>query len=340
MGKLCLMPRLVSQWERFYMQYTTKLLKKYIKIHLKLIIVLIAFFSIGFFIPGFLSAVNLLNLVRQSSIVAICAVGVTMVIITRGIDLSSGGIISFCGMLNGMLMLSGLSIPISILITLAVGCLLGATNGFLISKLNVPPFIGTFVLGQIAVSLALVLRSGRSIGGFPAAYTFIGNGMILGVPLPNIIMLLFMTFGALLLAKSAFGNHVYAIGHSDATARDEGIAIKKVKVIVYAISGFCAASSGLLLSAQMDTAHPTQGEQFQLDAIAACIIGGVNISGGEGKVINSVIGAVLIGVIRNSLNLLGLHPFMQNVAVGSVIIVIVAISIFNKQVTLRKEKAY
>jgi ribose/xylose/arabinose/galactoside ABC-type transport system permease subunit len=300
----------------------------------------IAFLLIGFSIPRFMTPANLLNIIRQSSIIGICSIGVTMIIITRGIDLSTGGIISLCGMLNGSLLLAGVSLPVSLFITLMAGGLWGTMDGFLIARLNVPPFICTFVFGQIAQSVALILKKGRSIGGFPDSYVFLGNGTIAGIPLPDLIMVAMLAGGALLLSYTAFGNHVYAIGHSDTVAREEGINIRKVKIIVYIIAGFCTAVSGVLLSAQMDAAHPTQGEQYQLDTIAACIIGGVNVAGAEGKILNSILGALLIGAVRNALNMLGLHPFIQNMVVGTIIIIIVAISIFNKQMKLRREKTY
>jgi ribose transport system permease protein len=307
--------------------------------YLKILAIIVVFVLIGVLVPGFLNPVNLLNVVRQSSIVGICAMAVAMVIIIRGIDLSTGGIISLCGLMNGVLLLGGVSLPIALIATLATGCFLGFMDGFIIAKLRVPAFIGTYVFGQVAQSLALLMKEGRSIGNFPSAYVFIGNGKILGIPFPDIIMVVFFIILTLLLSKTAFGNHVYALGHSDAVVREEGVNIDKIKIIVFSISGFCAAISGIILSAQMNTAHPTQGEQYLLDSIAACIIGGVSLEGGEGKIIHAFVGALLIGAIRNILNLLGLHPFIQNLLIGGVIITLVGINIFNKIRAERKSNS-
>lgn len=308
--------------------------------YIKLFIIVAAFVLIGLFVPGFLNPANLLNVVRQSSIVGICAMAVAMVIITRGIDLSTGGIISLCGLLNGVLLLEGVSLPIALAASLAAGLFLGFMDGLIIAKLRVPAFIGTYVFGQVAQSLALLIKEGRSIGNFPKDYVFIGNGKLFEIPIPDIIMVIFFIVLTLILNRTAFGNHVYALGHSDAVVREEGVNINKIKIIVFSISGFCAAVSGVILSAQMNAAHPTQGEQYLLDSIAACIIGGVSLEGGEGKIVHAFIGALLIGTIRNILNLLGLHPFIQNLMIGGVIIALVAFNMFNKIRVEKKSKSY
>jgi ribose transport system permease protein len=308
--------------------------------HALLLISILLFILVGLMIPNFLSLDNILNVIRQSSIIAIGAVAMTMVIIIRGIDLSTSGIISLCGMITGMLILQGVDVPFAIGIGLFVGMLLGIVSGFIIASIGVPAFIATLVMGQVAQGFALILNNGRSIGGFAESFVFIGNGAFLGIPLSDLIMIAFLLIGIFIMVKTRIGNHIYALGNNETVVKHEGIHVNKLKIFVFGFSGLCAAAAGILLSAQLDTAHPTQGEPFLLDSIAACIIGGVSLMGGSGKVINSVIGALVIGFLRNALNLLGVHPFIQNVLIGSIIITVVAISIFNRNKKIAAARVY
>lgn len=310
------------------------------KKYLLYILPVLAFILVGSFIPNFLQLGNLLNVMRQCSIIAICAIAMTMVIIIKGIDLSVGGQISFCAMVNGLLLLQGVSLPIAMIVGLAAGTLMGMFNGIMVAKLEVPSFITTLVVGQVSYGLALLLNNGRSIGGFQDAYVFMGNGKFLGIPVSDYIMLILVLIGAFIMAKTPFGNHVYALGGNETVVKQEGINTNRIKIMVFAISGSCAAAAGILLSSQLDTVHPMQGEPFQLDTIAACVIGGVNMMGGEGKVAFSLIGALIIGCVRNALNLLGIHPFFQNIIVGAIIIIVVAISIYSKNRKLEASKVY
>lgn len=298
------------------------------------------FIVAGSFIPGFLSIRNLMNVIRQSSIIAICACGMTMVIIIKGIDLSVAGVLSFCAMVNGTLLLRGWDIPLAMLVALGVGTLMGLFNGFMVGRLSIPSFITTLVVGNVGGGLALLLNSGRSIGSFPEAYVFLGNGRLLGIPVSNYIMIVFVVLTAIVMAKSRLGTYIYAMGGNELVVKQQGISTDAINYFVYGFSGFCIAMAGILLSAQLDTVHPTQGEPYQLDAIAACVIGGVSMLGGEGKVLFALLGALVIGFQRNALNLLGIHPFYQNIFVGVIIIVIVAFSINNKRRTLEQSKVF
>jgi ribose/xylose/arabinose/galactoside ABC-type transport system permease subunit len=287
------------------------------------ILPLVCFMVLGSLIPHFLDVSNLLNVVRQSSIIGICAVGMTYVIIIKGIDLSLAGLLAFCPMISGMLMLAGVGLMPSMAAGVAAGIVMGLFNGLMVAKLAVPAFITTLVVGQISQGLALIVNGGRSIGAFPPGFVFIGNGTLLGIPLSDIILIFFLALGFFIQHKTALGNHINALGGNESVLRQEGISASKVQFFVFGFSGFCAAVSGLLLSAQLDTVHPTQGDAYQLDAIAACIIGGVDLAGGRGSIPMAVVGALIIGCLRNALDLLGVHPFMQNVFIGSVIIIIV-----------------
>ncbi len=289
-----------------------------------------AFLLGGALVPNFLKPANLLNVVRQCSIIAICAVGIAPVIITRNIDLSIGGNVTFCGMLTGLLLLNGVPIVIAIVAALVAGVLIGLVSGSLNAFLSVPAFIATLVVGQITQGSAFLLNNGRSFGGFPDGYVFIGNDAILGIPVSNYIMVLVVVIGVILTTRLPISAWIYGLGGNEQVLRNAGVNTAHIKLLVFAFSGCCAAAAGVVLAAQLDTAHPTQGEPYQLDAIAACIMGGVSMSGGEGKIVMVMVGALVIGSIRNILNLLAVHSFYQNILVGVIIIAVVAISMLTR----------
>ena len=297
---------------------------------LKAVAVIAAFLIGGAFVPNFLKPANFLNVIRQCSIIAICAVGVTQVIVIQGIDLSVGGNVTFCGMLAGLMLGRGTPVPLAILGALLCGILIGLSSGALYAFLEVPAFVATLVVGQITQGLAYLFNNGRSIGGFPKAFVFLGNGSLLGIPISDYIMIVFVAAGIFVTTMLPIGTRIYGLGGNEQVLKNGGIDTAKIKLFVFAVSGFCAAAAGVLLAAQLDTAHPTQGEPYQLDAIAACIIGGVSMSGGEGKVIMSMVGALIIGSIRNILNLLAVHSFYQNILVGVIIVTVVAISMLSR----------
>lgn len=303
-------------------------------------LIVMLFLGLGATIPNFLSSRNLLNVVRQNSIISIVAYGMTMVIIVKGIDLAVGGVMSCCAMISGLLMLRNVPVELAIGMGLLVGIIMGAFNGLMVQKLEVPAFITTLVVGQVAGGLALMLNNGRSIGGFPEKYVFIGNGSFLNIPVSNYVTLVFLLFSVVLMSKTRLGTYIYAFGGNETVVKQQGINSARINYFVFAFSGFCAASAGILLSAQLDTVHPTQGGTYQLDAVAACVIGGVNMAGGEGKVYMSLVGALVIGFLRNALNLLGMHPFYQNIIVGVIIILIVAISVSSNRKKLARSRVY
>ena len=303
-------------------------------------IFIIVFIIGASFIPYFLSINNLLNVVRQSAVIAICAVGVSMVIITKGIDLSTGGIISFCAMVSGLLMLNGINIIVSIICGMIMGALVGAVNGILVAKIGVQPFIATLVMGQVTTGIALLLNNGKSIGSLPDEYVFIGNGKFLGVPISVYLMIIFIAIGVYVMSRTRIGNWIYALGGNELVVKQEGLSTAKVLIFTYAFAGFYSSIGGLLLGAQLGTVHPTQGDTFTLDTIAACVIGGINLMGGEGKVIAAFFGAIIISILRNALNMLGMYPFYQNIFVGCILIIVVAISIISKTRRIDESKIF
>lgn len=295
---------------------------------------------VGSQIPNFLSLNNIFNVIRQSSIISLVAYGMTMVIIVKGIDLSVGGVIACCAMISGLMMKSGLPVWLSIVTGLVSGALMGLFNGVMVEKLSVPAFVSTLVVGQVATGMALMLNGGGSLGGFPSKYVFIGNGTILGMPVSNYITFIMCIISTIIMGRTKLGTYIYAYGGNESVVRHQGISTAKINYFVFAFSGLCAAIAGILLSAQMNTVHPTQGGNYQLDAVASCVIGGVNMAGGEGKVYLSLLGALFIGFLRNALNLLGLHPFYQNLVIGFLIIVIVAVSIYSKNKKIEASKVF
>lgn len=300
----------------------------------------VLFIAVGLQIPNYLTVKNIFNVIRQSSIVSLVAYGMTMVIIVKGIDLSVGGIIASCAMISGLMMKSGIPIGICIAAGLLAGIIMGWFNGVMVEKLEVPAFITTLVVGQVANGIALMLNGGGSLGGFPDSYVFLGNGTLLGMPISNYITFAFCIVSALIMGRTRLGTHIYALGGNDMVVKQQGISSAKINYFVFAFSGFCAATAGILLSAQMNTVHPTQGGNYQLDAVAACVIGGVSMAGGEGRVYLSLVGALLIGFLRNGLNLYGLHPFYQNLVIGFIIIIIVAISTFSRNRKIEAAKVF
>ncbi len=295
------------------------------------VIAIALFIVVGLSIPHFLSINNILKVMRTSSIVSIVSFGSAMVIIIKGIDLSVGGLIAVCAMVSGLLMGSGVPMVFAILAGLVTGALLGLFSGIMVEKLEVPAFITTLVIGQLANGLALVLNGGNSLAVSNKAYDFLGNGKILNIPISIFITIFFLLLSYFIMNKTKLGTHIYALGGNKQVVKNQGISTAKINYFVFAFSGICAAAAGILLSAQLNTVHPTQGGNYQLDAVAACVIGGINMAGGEGKVYNAVIGALIIGFLRNALNLIGLHPYYQNLIVGVLIIAIVAYSMYQRR---------
>ena len=302
--------------------------------------VVIAVIFVSIKIPRFLSLNNILNVLRQTSIVAIVSFGSAMVIIIKGIDLSVGGLIACCAMVSGLMMKAGIPMVLAILTGIIVGALMGLFSGFMVEKLEVPAFITTLVIGQVANGIALMLNGGNSLGGFSDAYVFIGNGKILGIPVSIFITAFFVVLSYIIMNKTKLGTHIYALGGNAQVVKNQGISTAKINYFVFTFSGVCAAVAGILLSAQMNTVHPAQGGNYQLDAVAACVIGGVNMAGGEGKVYFALIGAMVIGFLRNALNLIGLHPYYQNLIVGVLIIAIVAFSMRERLKRIELSKVF
>ncbi len=271
--------------------------------------------------PQFLTVDNLLVVLRQVTINALIAFGMTFVILTGGIDLSVGSIVALTGAFTAGALVNGVSTFIAILIGLISGIVMGAFNGLLVAYGKVPPFVGTLATMTIYRGMTLVYTDGMPISNLRNNFTFWGKGYVFNViPVPVVIMLVAFVVLYLLLSKTKFGKHVYAIGGNEITAYYSGINVKKIKLSVYAISGLLAALSGIVLTARLNSAQATAGMAFDSDAIASVVVGGTSLSGGKGGIIGTLIGAAIIGVLTNGLNLLGVHSYYQQIVKGIVII--------------------
>jgi ribose/xylose/arabinose/galactoside ABC-type transport system permease subunit len=269
--------------------------------------------------PRFLTPGNLINVVRQTSVNGIIAVGMTLVILSGGIDLSVGSILALTGVVAASLVTSGQAPPLAMFSALALGFALGALNGMAVAYLRIPPFIATLGMMAIARGLALSYTQGRPITGFPDAFRWLGAGWVGPFPVPVLVMALVFGFGGILLQFTVWGEHLLAIGNNPTAARAAGIPVARRLVLTYALSGGLAALAGLILIGRLDSAPPTLGIGYEFDAIAAVVIGGTSLAGGEGWLGGTLIGALLIGMLNNGINLLNIPSFYEQVFKGGVI---------------------
>ncbi|WP_413366129.1 ribose ABC transporter permease [Lysinibacillus sp. 3P01SB] len=277
--------------------------------------------------PSFLSVNNLLNVLRQVSISALIAFGMTFVILTGGIDLSVGSTLALTGAAAASLLASGTDPIIAMGAALILGLLLGAVNGVIITKGKVAPFIATLATMTIYRGLTLVYTEGRPVSGLgdSAAFQMFGKGYFFGIPVPVITMIITFVVLYFILHKTTFGRRVYAVGGNEEASKLSGISPDRVKIAVYAITGLLAAMSALILTSRLNSAQPTAGESYELDAIAAVVLGGTSLTGGKGWIFGTLVGALIIGVLNNGMNLIGVSSFFQQVVKGVVILLAVLI---------------
>ncbi|MDR2477698.1 MAG: ABC transporter permease [Treponema sp.] len=270
--------------------------------------------------PYFLSVNNLLTVATQTAVIAIIAVGQTYVLITGGIDLAIGSNMALSGMLAGICMRAGLPVPVAIFVGLLTGVTAGTVSGALIAYAKIPPFIATLGTMTICRGLALTVTQAIPITGLPKSFTMWGTDSTFGIPNAVISMILLTIVFGFILAKTKLGRHIYATGSNYEAARLSGVNTKSVLMAVYIFSGLLAAFAGLIMAARIISAQPAAGDGYELDAVASSVIGGVSTMGGEGAVSGTFIGAFIIGVLRNGLNLVGVSPFIQKIVIGIVIV--------------------
>lgn len=277
--------------------------------------------GIGILNPIFFNPSNLLNVLVQVSVMSVLAAGVNFTILTGGIDLSVGALLGLVGVLvAGLLKATGM-VPLAIVSGLALGALLGLVNGILVTVGNIPSFVATLGMMAIARGLAFVYTQGRPISGFPDSFRALGAGEIFDVlPVPAVLALVVYAVAAFVLTQTPFGRGIYAIGSNEKAARLSGIPVAGYKTAAFVISGLMAGSGGVMFMGRINSAHPLGGQGYELDAIAAVVIGGTSLSGGEGVIWGSLVGALIMGVLRNGLNLLNVDPFWQQVVIGVVIV--------------------
>jgi len=281
--------------------------------------------------PHFLTPSNLLIVLQQTSINAIIAVGMTFVIITAGIDLSVGSMVAVSGVVLASALHAGLPLPIAILAGLAVGTVCGIVNGIVVVWGGLPPFIATLGMMSVARGAALVYTGGRSISGFDSSFRFLATGEVARIPVPVLITIGIYLIAAFVLNKTRHGLYVYAIGGNEDAARLSGINVRFHKAAVFALSGLMSGVAALILTAKLDAAQPIAGITYELDAIAATVIGGTSLMGGEGRLSGTFLGALIMGVVRNGLNLLLVPSYHQQVIIGAVIIGAVLVDTKMKQ---------
>jgi len=315
------------------------------------LILVFAFFS--FAAPNFLSPANFVIMSEHVALNAFLAIGMTFVIITGGIDLSVGSIVGLAGMVAGYLVLNGVDLgPIGytvffntteiVLITLAVGILVGLVNGVLITKLNVAPFIATLGTLYVARGLALLSSDGGTFPNLSGSaeygtdtFRFIGAGTILGIPVSIWLLVVVGCLAAYIAQRTPLGRHIYAVGGNEKAAALSGVKVDRTKLFVYMFSGFCAAIVGIIIASQLVASHPATGETFELNAIAAAVLGGTSMSGGRGRIAGTIVGAFVIGILSDGLVMMGVSSFWQTVIKGLVIIAAVVIDQFQQRLQQR-----
>ncbi|MCE7041340.1 ABC transporter permease [Dyadobacter sp. CY312] len=290
----------------------------------------------------FLTVSNAWNVMRQISVNICISTGMTLIVLTAGIDLSVGSVLALCGAITAGLLKNGIEIPSgnlyigftllgSVLAGILTGSFLGAFNGWTITKFKVPPFVATLAMLTIARGLTMLWTQGFPISGLGDTFLYFGTGWLLGIPVPVWISGIIVLIAVLITNKTRLGRYIYAIGGNESASKLSGIDVNRVKIIVYTIAGALAAVGGLLVTSRLDSAQPNAGMSYELDSIAAVVIGGTSLSGGRGSILGTVQGAIIIGVLNNGLILLNVSPFWQQVVKGLVILLAVIIDKANSK---------
>lgn len=297
---------------------------------------LVVIFAVGVLLTftspnrSFMTHNNLLNVLRQISVYGVLAVGMSFVIISGGIDLSVGSIAGLAGAVASTLMVgAGLPLGQAMATGLLIGTVLGIANGAVIAFMGIPPFIMTLATMTTIRGIAYLVCNGKPIGGLPDELLYIGIGTFLGIPVPILFMTAMFLLGGLLLRKTVIGRSIYAVGGNKQAAHLAGVKVRFSLVSAYAISGFMSSLGGIILAARNTSAQPTAGSSFEVEAIAACAMGGVSMNGGSGSIVGVFLGAFLMGIINNGMNLMGINSYWQLVVKGLIIMLAVIYSIYN-----------
>ncbi|MCC3866771.1 ABC transporter permease [Terrisporobacter mayombei] len=281
--------------------------------------------------PAFLSKQNVLNLLRQSSIIGIISAGMTFVIISGNFDISVGAVAALSGVIVMRLATTGTNLFLAIAAAIAVCAIIGLVNGIMVAKINVPSLIATMAMVTIVRGILLMIT-----GGYPITQTIpildsLGNGYFLGIPMPVIVFILVVIVSYIVLTQTKFGRHVYSVGGNQDASKLNGINVDNQKIKVFIINAVLAAIAGLVLTGRLGTASPVAGDSYDMDAIASVVIGGTSVSGGSGSVLKTIIGVLLMSVINNSFNLLGIDIFFQYIFKGLIILIAVGFDSYSKK---------
>ncbi|KAB1181492.1 ribose ABC transporter permease [Photobacterium damselae] len=289
---------------------------------------------VSFLNPNFFTVDNILNILRQTSVNAIIAVGMTLVILTAGIDLSVGSVLALCGAFAATLIAMEVPVLIAVPTALLAGAILGAISGVIIAKGKVQAFIATLVTMTLLRGVTMVYTDGRPIStGFTDvadSFAWFGTGYAMGIPVPIWLMVIVFAAAWYLLNHTRFGRYVYALGGNESATRLSGINVDRIKIGVYAICGFLSALAGIIITSRLSSAQPTAGMGYELDAIAAVVLGGTSLAGGKGRIMGTLIGALIIGFLNNALNLLDVSSYYQMIAKAVVILLAVLVDNKNK----------
>lgn len=301
-----------------------RIIREY-KTELSMLAIFAVFFVVmSFASPYFFTTNNIMNVMSQVSSTSMLAIGMTLVIITSGIDLSVGSVLGLSGMIGGMVLMNTQNVFLGVATVLLVGILMGLVNGILIGYLQLPAFIVTLGMMEIGRSLDYVISNATTASKFPEIYSFLGKGRIGGV-LPVYIVFIFAMFAIFIwiMSKTKFGRYLYAIGSNMEAARLTGINVKFNVMMAYVISGLMCGFAALIMTSRLMACDATYGDGNEMDAIAAAVIGGTSMSGGKGTLWGTIIGVFLVGFLRNALNILGVNPYWQGTAIGAVIVIAV-----------------
>jgi ribose transport system permease protein len=289
-----------------------------------LVVLLVAVGALTLASDEFLTGNNLANLARQVAIFGIIAVGQLLVILTAGIDLSVGSVLGLSGAVTAQLLVAGWPVPLAILAGILLGTVFGIANGLLVTRLKLPPFIATLGMLGIARGIVLVITDAKTVQGLPEGFEQIANGTVVGIPNLLLIAVVITAAAWFLLTRTVFGRYVYAVGSNPESARLAGVPVRAVQVAVYAISGLLAGVGGVLLASRLGAGIPTAGTGFELNAIAACVIGGASLFGAKGGAFGAAAGALIVATLNNGGNLLAVNAFYLQIIIGGLILAAVA----------------
>lgn len=289
-----------------------------------IVIFIVLFVVMSIFAPNFFTGNNMVNILRQVSISGICAVGMTFVMLTGGIDLSVGAILGVSGVLTAMMMLKGIPSLLASIIALALGVVIGGITGAIIHYIEIPPMIATLGTMTSLRGVAYLITGGTPVFGFDESYSKIGQGHVGVIPIPVIILAIVYVIGIFVLSKTKFSRYVYGIGGNQEVARLSGIKVARVKIAVYAISGFCSALAGLVMLGRVNSGQPRAGESYEMDVITAVVLGGVSLNGGVGNLSHVIFGVLIIGVLTNGMTMMAVDDYWQRVVKGLILLLAVS----------------